>query len=79
MTVCVGTSAQHAAGDTAKAEIESEGTVLAAAEFEVPGEVVLTIPSTAPQPRLLLDGTELASSPQGGGWGIAQGDGCPLR
>ena len=78
VTVCVGTSAQHAAGDDAHLEIVSEGEVLAGALFTVPGEAVLYIPSTAPEPRLLLDGEEWTSSPEGGGWGISQGEGCPV-
>ena len=79
VTVCVGTSTEHAAGDTTNLEIRSQGDVIATAQFQVPGEVVLTIPSTAPDPRLLVDGREWASSPLGGGWGIATGDGCPSQ
>ncbi len=78
VTACVGTSGRHAAGQDAHLEIVSEGEVLAEALLSVPGEVVLLIPQTAPEPRLLLDGQEWASSPQGGGWGISSGTGCPV-
>lgn len=77
VSVCVGTSAAHRTGGTARLQVRSRGDVLAAAEFAVPGQVVLTIPSSAPEPRLLVDGKEWASSPRGGGWVVTQGDGCP--
>jgi hypothetical protein len=78
VTVCVGTSGQHAAGDDAHLELVSQGEVLSGAVLTVPGEVVLLIPDTAPEPRMLLDGEEWASSPQGGGWGVSRGEGCPV-
>ena len=77
ITVCVGTSAGYAEGDAAHAEVMSHGNVLAEAVFSVPGQVVLRIPPSAQEPRLLVDGAEWASSPRGGGWGISTGEGCP--
>lgn len=78
ITVCVGTSAGYAEGETAHAEVLSQGRVLAEAVFSVPGQVVLSVASSAEEPRLLLDGAEWASSPRGGGWGISTGEGCPV-
>ena len=58
-------------------EVTSRGDVLTTGSLRVPGELVLTIPASTPEPRLLVDGVEWASSPRGGGWGVSRGDGCP--
>ncbi|PPK93488.1 hypothetical protein CLV92_110116 [Kineococcus xinjiangensis] len=77
VTVCVGETPAHPVGHQAQVEIVSAGATLASARVEVPGEVVLVVPEDAPEPRLLVDGEELSSSPRGGGWGTALGSGCP--
>jgi len=76
VTACIGTSAGYADGQQARVEVESAGATVASASVEVPGRVVLRIPSTTPEPRLLVGGSEWASSPRGGGWGVSRGDGC---
>ena len=73
--MCVGECAEHPPGSTLRVDVDDAGTVTNTAYVEVPGQLVIPLPSLSAQ--VLVDGVPWLSGPAADDPLHAYGAGCP--
>ncbi|NYD24713.1 hypothetical protein [Kineococcus aurantiacus] len=77
LVVCVGESAEHPPGSTVRVDVDDAGTVTNTTYVEVPGQLVVPLPSSSSSVQVLVDGVPWLSGPAADDPLHAHGSGFP--